>query len=76
MAIDRTMDDQEDDSDVAIPIEHIAKVWAMLYDCDYSYLKDAPAYEESPESRPLDTGSIEPENPWPVPPKDRRPPGK
>ena len=29
-----------DDSDVAVPIEHVAKVWNALDDTDYSYLND------------------------------------
>jgi addiction module RelB/DinJ family antitoxin len=29
-----------DNADVAVPIEHVAKIWNSLDDTDYSYLKD------------------------------------
>jgi addiction module RelB/DinJ family antitoxin len=31
------------DSDVAVPIQHVAKIWSTLDDTDYSYLNDSEA---------------------------------
>jgi addiction module RelB/DinJ family antitoxin len=33
------------DSDVTVPIEHVAKIWSSLDDTDYSYLNDSASTE-------------------------------
>jgi len=39
-----------EDSDVAAPIEHVAKIWNSLDDTDYSYLNDPAATDYSVRS--------------------------
>jgi addiction module RelB/DinJ family antitoxin len=36
-----------DDSDLAVPIEHVAKIWNSLDDTDYGYLNDPDSEREA-----------------------------